>query len=267
MLTLSSCFYIMKSKFEPTIYISWMQNFLSIVNEFYLVIYTDKNSFPYIPKKYLQNPKIKVILKELTEFYNYQYKDAWIRNHDKNYLLKDRSCWELNMLWCEKVWFVNDTHENKYFDTEFYGWCDIGYFRSRENDTPLSLLSHWGKMNPILEDCCRKKIVYGCINNSGEVKYIMKLVNLKNPSGLPKIPIPPTQNTISGGFFIIHKEQVAWWANTFDLKLKIYFENHSLVKDDQIILVDCIFSAMDKFHLFVEQHSRLDNWFMFQRIL
>lgn len=268
MITLSSCFYIMKSKFDPNIYISWMQNFMFIVNEFNLVIYTDKNSFPYIPRNYVNNPKIKIIIKEFTEFHNYQYKENWIANHEKNYMLKDRSCWELNMLWSEKVWFVYETYIHKYFDTEFYGWCDIGYFRNRVNDTPISLLSNWGKMTPSLEKCCRDKIIYGCINNhSGEIKYLMKLINQKNPSGLPAKEIPPTQNTISGGFFLISKEKIEWWASTYDKKLKLYFKHNYLIKDDQIILVDCIFSSLDKFHLFCEQNPQTDNWFMFQRIL
>lgn len=37
-ITFSSCFYIIKSKFNPSIYIEWMGNFLSIVNNFNLVI-------------------------------------------------------------------------------------------------------------------------------------------------------------------------------------------------------------------------------------
>ena len=43
-ITFSSCFYIIKSKFDPSKYIEWMKNFLSIVNEFNLVIYTDEKN-------------------------------------------------------------------------------------------------------------------------------------------------------------------------------------------------------------------------------
>lgn len=41
-LTFSSCFYIIKSKFDPRFYIEWMNNLISIVNKFNLVIYTDE---------------------------------------------------------------------------------------------------------------------------------------------------------------------------------------------------------------------------------
>jgi hypothetical protein len=38
------------------------------------------------------------------------------------------------MLWSEKISFVKETMDNQYFNTEYYGWCDIGYFRNRSND-------------------------------------------------------------------------------------------------------------------------------------
>ena len=75
-ITFSSCFYIIKSKFEPAKYVEWMDNFISIVNNFNLVIYTDENSSQFI--KTNNNPKIKVIIKPLEQFYNYKYKDYWI---------------------------------------------------------------------------------------------------------------------------------------------------------------------------------------------
>ena len=93
------------------------------------------------------------------------------------------------------------------------------------------------------------------------------LVNSRNDKNLPVIPIPAHQNSIAGGFFILHKKNIEWWTTTYDNKLKLYFENNYLVKDDQIILVDCILSNLEKFNLFRENNDHFDNWFMFQRIL
>ena len=61
-ITFSSCFYIIKSKFDPTTYINWMNNFLSIVtnkNNLNLVIYSDDNSAQHINIYVKENPKIK----------------------------------------------------------------------------------------------------------------------------------------------------------------------------------------------------------------
>ena len=88
-ITFSSCFYIMDSKFGYEKYIEWMRNFISIVNNFNLVIYTDENTIKYIDTK--NNPKIKLVIKPFEEFHNYKYKDFWIENHKKNSLLNDKS--------------------------------------------------------------------------------------------------------------------------------------------------------------------------------
>jgi len=265
-ITFSSCFYIIKSKFDPSIYIQWMNNFISIVNNFNIVIYTDENSSKYINTR--GNPKIKIIIKPIDQFYNYKYKDYWIENHKKNVLLNDKSCWELNMLWSEKIWFVNETIERKYFDTDFYGWCDIGYFRNRNDDIHTSKLSNWSNSEKILR-LDKNKICYACINNdNGYISYLLKLVNNKNQIGLPVQQIPPHQNSIAGGFFIIHRDKIDWWKNIYDTKLELYFKNNYLVKDDQIILVECVLSNINEFMLFRENNFPLfDNWFMFQRIL
>jgi hypothetical protein len=263
MITFSSCFYILKSKFDPAIYIEWTNNLISIVNNFNLVIYTDANSIGYINTR--ENPRIKVILKPIDKFYNYKYKEQWIKNHDKNLLLNNLVDWQVNMLWSEKVWFVNETIKNNYFNTDLYGWCDIGYFRNRPNDLNTSLLNNWP--NPhILEKLDPSQIYYACVNNHN-IDYLNKIVNKKNDVGLPRQEIPAHQSSVAGGFFILHRNNIDWWTKTYDTKLKLYFDNNYLVKDDQIILVDCILTEIDRFTLYQENHTRYDNWFMFQRIL
>jgi len=90
----------------------------------------------------------------------------------------------------------------------------------------------------------------------------------KNSIGLPKIPIPANQISISGASFITYKNNINWWSQTFDNKLKLYFENDYLVKDDQIIIVDCVFSnESNKFHLCKENINNNDPWVVFQSSL
>ena len=263
--TFSSCFYIIKSKFEPEVYVEWMNNFISIVDNFNLVIYTDENSVKYIDTR--GKSKIKVIIKPMEQFYNYRYKDAWIKNHQINYSLNENTEWKLNMLWSEKVWFVNETVTNKYFDTEYYGWCDIGYFRNRRNDLSTKYLLNWPNNSKIL-GMDRNKIHYACINNSvGFMLSLEQLIQTKNAVGLPTIPIRPKQQSVAGGFFLLHKSKVNWWANVYGSKLELYLKNNYLVKDDQIIIVDCIFSNKEHFTLYREKRHEFDNWFMFQRVL
>lgn len=265
-ITFSSCFYIIKSKFEPSVYIEWMTNFLSIVNQFNLVIYTDENSFPYIPKVD-DHSKIKIVIKPLHEFYNYKYKDYWIQNHEKNVLLNKRICWEVNMLWSEKIAFVHETIQKQYFETDFYGWCDIGYFRNRMCDTHTHFLGNWPNPDTIMK-LQNDKVHYSFINNdSSYMNQLFRIINDKNELGLPREPIPADQCSVAGGFFILHKNLIDWWCKTYDAKLELYFKNGYLVKDDQIVLIDCIFSNIISFQLYKENLMGYDNWFMFQRLL
>jgi hypothetical protein len=104
-------------------------------------------------------------------------------------------------------------------------------------------------------------------NNDVYLNHIMSIVQNKNSVGLPTNAIPPFQNSIAGGFFILHKDNINWWFNTFDNKLHLYFQHNYIVKDDQIIIADCVFSNLENFSLFRECDQPYDNWFMFQRIL
>jgi hypothetical protein len=221
----------------------------------------------------ITNDRIKIVIKPMTEFYNYKYKEDWIRNHEKNEELKEKTQWELNMLWSEKVWFVRDTIQKNYFHTEYYGWCDIGYFRNEYDNTPMCKLSHWANSYKISR-LSKDHIHYSIVNN--DVSFINELycvIKDKNEFGLPKTEIPAEQTSVAGGFFILHKSWIYTWCYLYDEKLQLYFKHRYLVKDDQMIIIDCIVSNRQLFYLHREENYYderciiYDNWFMFQRIL
>lgn len=265
-ITFSTCWYNFKAKFDPSVYYQWIDNMLSNVNNYNLVVYCDYEGFKIL-EKYDDNPCIKIVIKPHNQFYTYKYRSDWISNHEKNDLLKDHVDWKLNMLWSEKVHFVYQTMVNKYFDTKFYGWCDIGYFRGRPNDLDSRALSMWPNQEKI-NNLDPNKIYYACVNNDQDyMNMLMYIINEKNELGLPSMPIPPKQVSIAGGFFICHKNKVEWWRNTFDEKLALYFQHKYLVKDDQIIVADCVLSDLRNFALCKESDQNYDNWFLYQRLL
>lgn len=266
MLTLSSCFYIIKSKFNIDTYVEWMNNFISICNNFNLVIYTNEESAQHIHTN--GNPRIRVLIKPIDQFYCYKYRESWIRNHKKNAMLNSQSqfntAWELNMLWSEKIAFVQDTIRNQYFDTEYYGWCDIGYFRNCQADMHTSNLMSW----PTVGTPDKNKVHYACVNNSRSyINELVYIANTRGENGLPIQPIPPNQYSVAGGFFLLHRDKIEWWSQLYYSTLESYFDNDYLVKDDQIIIADCVFSHLGNFKLYKESLPQYDNWFMFQRLL
>ena len=195
------------------------------------------------------NKKIKVILLPFKEFGTFNYKKNWIKNQiNPINPLYNKINWKVNMLWCEKINFVY--RAMKYFDTEYYGWCDIGYFREKTDN-----VKDWPYYHMTID---KTKIYYGLVN-----KQIFNQIYtiLKN-----NMIIPPDQWSIAGGFFVTYKQNVAWWKDIFYKKLDFYFENDLLVKDDQMIIVDCACSNYNKFVL-CEEEMEDDNWFMFKRIL
>ena len=268
-ITIVTAWYILKSKFNINTYRVWMSNFLNNVNNFNLVIYTNKESIHLFESLIKNNSKIKVVMKEWDEFYGYKWKDNWINNHKKNSSLNNNSRfntdWKLNMLWNEKINFVKETKENKLFDSEWYGWCDIGYFRGGNNLTPKEI-SKWPSKDKInLLD--KNKIYYGRPGNNKSLNMLFKIIMNKNKDNMPVIPIPPGQVSISGGFFLSHKDKIEWWNTTYYNRLNDYFNYEYLVKDDQIIIIDCIINNLTNFKLIEEQNPLKDRWFVFQSFL
>ena len=75
------------------------------------------------------------------------------------------------------------------------------------------------------------------------------------------------QLSVAGGFFILHKDKYDWWKNTYYKTLTKYFTYDYLIKDDQIILLDCIISNLKQFKIIQETNHHHDPWFVFQNYL
>lgn len=277
MLILSTCFYIVKSKFDVNTYVNWFKNLLTNIKKFKLVVYTNTESYNYIYPYCDGNKNIKIVLKDFEKFYNFKYNDNWIENQKNNIYLRDID-WKLQLIWSEKINFVYDTaylnyHNEDNEDNEdkqqqiWYGWCDIGYFRGRQNDIAIDDISSWPNMDKI-HSLNKDRIYYAVVNNdTGYVNNLIQSCLKKNSFGLPETPIQGAQISVAGGFFLSTKNNIGWWKETFDSKIQLYFKHFYLVKDDQMIIINCISENMDKFELITENIKGYDNWFMFQRFL
>tara|TARA_B110000285_G_scaffold229434_1_gene294136 strand:+ start:894 stop:1688 length:795 start_codon:yes stop_codon:yes gene_type:complete len=260
-ITFVTCWYELKSKFNILEYKKWMKNFLYNINNFYLVIFTNKKSYYLFKDLIKDNINIKVIFKEFQEFKCSQY--DWIKNHKKNNLLNENGRFstdlKLNMLWNEKIDFVKHVIDEIIFDTPWYGWCDIGYFRTNNN-----IVENWPNVDKI-KGLNKDKIYYAKVSNN--IDHLVKMVLNKNTLGLPAQEIPPSQISFAGGFFLIHKNKCNWWHDIYYNHLTKYFNNNYLVKDDQIIILDCIINNLSHFQIIQEPDRFKDPWFVFQNFL
>jgi hypothetical protein len=242
---------------------------LETVQNYFLVIYTDSEGVHRLSKA-ISHPNIKIVIKPIEQFVQYKHKEKWMENHVKNTSLNTRCGWEVNMLWAEKMHFVDQTIKERYFpEVEWYGWCDIGYFRPKSLDprfTSMTIAELRGWPNPDkMTRLDKSKIHYALVNPF--VIDLIRMIQEKTEKGLPRRPIPPNQISIAGGFFLTTRDNLPGWIAVFDAKLSLYFTNGYLVKDDQMIIADCIFSDVSKFKLHREDNPKYDNWFMFQRLL
>ena len=262
MITFSTCWYKIKSKFDETTYKNWMKNILTNVNNCYFVVYTDEKSKSIFDDIPYPKSNVLIVVKDLNELYNYKYRENWIENHSKNNLLNDRTSWELNMLWSEKVSFVKNTKETNPFNTEWFGWCDIGYFRNGPDE-----IKNWPDHTKI-QSLDKNKIHYANVNrNPNYILYLSKLTKRRDNNNMLLTEIPSNNVFIAGGFFICHTSKIDLWFKTYDDMLQKYFNYKRLVKDDQIILADLFFKNKDLFKIYNENIYTLDNWFMFKRLI
>ena len=245
-ITFVTCWYNLKCKFPEQKYRGWISNFLGNVETFNLVIYTDKNSLSML-ESYKHNDRIKIIILEKENWELYKLKDQFSKNHQRNHLLNSMVEEDVIMLWCQKTFFVKKAIQDKIFESDYYGWCDIGYFRN-------STCKKWPRQYKI-DLLHRNKIYYTLVNR----RTLFVLKNIKKRTG--KVSIPADQISIAGGFFIGHREKCTEWCEFFETKLNHYFSNNMLVKDDQIIILDCILENESFFELIN------GGWFNFKRYL
>jgi len=239
----------MNSKFNVEKYGEWMDNFVSLLDNFNLVLFTNKASYNDIIK--FIHPNVKIVIKEYEDFLCYKW--DWQTNHEKNYLLNHQSSyntnWRLNMVWSEKINFVKEGIT--YFNNDYCMWCDIGYFRSPiNNNFPNKKM----ELDP-------DKVYYALVCPRKQLNTYVRMVLLKQQ-------VPHDQNSIAGGFFLSHIKNIAHHHSLYYAKLDNYFTKDMLIKDDQYILIHCFVENMTKYHLIEETNPHIyDKWFVFQRFL
>ena len=258
----------MKNRHGYEKHLNWFRDFIRVVNRFYLVIYTGEHEYETICNEIRKlggdtQGKIKVILKPISEFHNYKYERFWMDNNARTECkLAEIADWRLNMMWCEKTHFVRETIENRYFDTEYYGWCDVGYFRDTLSSGSLStpaaprayrerIREHWPNPN-IINRLHKDKVYYGC-NISPEKLYKGYTYNAQHfqntakmddaDTGIPRDLYHQGAHMLSGGFYITGREKALWWCCRFQEILELYIMNNAVIQDDQHIIAHCVFTT------------------------
>jgi hypothetical protein len=249
----------MKNRHGYEKHMNWFRDFIGVINQFYLVIYTGENEYPWICNEIQKldettQRKMKVILKPFSEFHNYKHERFWMDNNARpECKISEIADWRLNMLWCEKTHFVRETIEKQYFDTEYYGWCDVGYFRDTLSwgggEYRERIRKQWPNPNKI-NRLHKDKVYYGCNISPKNLHtcyyFHMNHFHNKEPdTGIPRDLYPPLAHLLSGGFYITGREKALWWCRRFQDVLEQYITNNAVIQDDQHIIAHCVFTTRE----------------------
>lgn len=266
MITFVTCWYRMNSKLSQDVYIKYIHNFLDNVSNANIVIYTNTDSYEDVQFAESKS-NMKIILCDFYEFETNKLIPFLQKNkNNPSYTNKSLDI-ELQMVYLEKVAFLKKTIDHNPFNSTWFGWCDIGYFRCRNVDIQMNQIKQWPRKN-IENNLEKDKIYYGNVN--GNVRHVFNLFTIcvnQNAAGLPKMQLPHDMVAISGGFCLLHRDKMTWYYDKFYDLLNKYVHNGYYVKDDQMIIFNCIALNQVHFKICTEFDKMYDNWFMFQRIL
>lgn len=124
-ITVVSCFYIIKNKHSLSAYDKWISNFMLLNMNKY--IYCDNESYIYLTKKYNESSHLKYVIKEISDFYNSKWN--WKKDELLDNEIKIGHNELLYKIWNEKIFLVMDAINNNFYGSDIFAWVDIGCFR------------------------------------------------------------------------------------------------------------------------------------------
>jgi hypothetical protein len=204
-LTCVSCFYQVKNKHD-TKYNTWFEKTLSVNCPY--IFFSDSSGIHFI-KQFRKDLPTFYVITELEDFYTYQYKDS-IKTHPVHCPSA-----ELNMIWNEKLFFVQKASKMNPFHSEFFQWIDAGICTYRNHAPPRTEYPDKNKLLTLPKN----KFIY-----SSSEKYNENLVNFDN-----------YYHHIAGTSYILHILLIDEFIDIYKVYLEKLMNKYNLYTD-QIIL-------------------------------
>ena len=269
--TIVTAWYRVKNKYgSHDFYQEWMSYFFKITKS-NLIVYTDELSVSDL-EPYRGLPNVHIILKEISQFWTYQYLSCW----EENTLVSRREhpyvSLQMNMVWNEKLNFLASAVQSNLVSTPWVMWLDIGYFRcNKSNHIPAHRISEFPNGQHILS-LNENKVYIGSVSTESEYKRIKKVVTKRSADQVPLKPWKVVNAClIAGGCMLMSTRLIPFFHSLFYAQLERYLCTGTYVKDDQIIYTDVVLNNPERFVLVVNDRGLLPHqhepWMMFQRFL
>lgn len=254
--TLVTCYYKFPSKHSFQKYDEWMANFLQNVAT-PIVIFCEQeyvSKFTELRRAFMEMTEIVVMpwenmmcaSKEYAEYWNKDY-----RRDPERHIHNPR----LYTVWNEKTSMVHKAMQMNCFNTEFYCWCDIGCFRSKED---VQLFESWPSGDFL--KCAKRDRMY-LLNIEpfchGETDI------LSNGLTHPFVG----KNRIGGTIFLGHCSVWPLWFHAYYTTLQLYLKNDYFSGKDQNIMGTVVAKFPDLVQLVRPTGKAEDGdpWFYLQR--
>tara|TARA_B110001450_G_C17639190_1_gene488607 strand:+ start:429 stop:1223 length:795 start_codon:yes stop_codon:yes gene_type:complete len=251
-ITIVTCYLnIDKSKHGKEKYKIWIINYLSIIKNNNIVIYCncDKTIGLILELRNSYLNKTKIVKINLEDLYTYKYNDYFIK--DNKIDPEKYHAPELYLIWNNKVAFMHDAFKNKFFDTEYYMWTDIGMLREEK----LYDILNANEFKCNVEKLDKYKITLLKLDNFTleELSYKNTIMPYKYQTGI---------NRCGGGAIISSKFLIEKWFNIYYSMLDTFVLNDFFAGKDQNILNNIYIKYGDNLFNLVEPNNyNLDKWF------
>ena len=238
---------IPKKKYDTSLYLQWINNYMNLIKDTPLVIYTNseniKNIIENIRKDYLNLTKI--INVDINSLHCYKY----IKYFENDYNRDNERYHDplLYLIWNNKTAFMYDAYNNNYFNTDYYAWTDIGMIRDLNT---FKLLNN--------------KFPNNNLKIKSDKVYLLEIEKFENAelNYNNNIPFIFTNNRCGGGVILCSKYIIKDWFIIYYNMLDNFIENNIFSGKDQNILNNIYIKYRNNLiELIIPEKNIIDKWF------
>ena len=247
--------YNIKSKFDFSNHINWGKNLLKFIENYKLVIFTDKSTLDVLKNELnIDHPNISIIIKNLNEL-EFQHDDIFLKNTDSKYFPGVDISPDLIKVWINRHLLVKNLQ--KLICSSHYCYIDWGYIR--EDNGSNIIFDHSNISN--------EKIYIGLIQNNNN--YLQNIINKIKDFDKENIEetLVNMLVTVGGGFTLIPYNKVNYWYYIYKLYFNKFISENIDLKDDQTIIRQIVFDQKEKVNFNLITDYTIINWFPFINFL
>lgn len=202
-LTCVSCFFEINNKHGDKFF-NWFDNSLKINCPY--IIFGNKNSLDKI-KKYREGFPTHYVEINIDEFVTYKYYNS-IQTHPHHCPSK-----ELNLVWNEKLFFIEKAKNMNIFNSDYFAWVDAGICTYRNIQPPQQPFPNINKLSLLSKNqfnftsSCNPNYNY----SDGYYHYI-------------------------SGTYVLHKDFISYFVSIFKIICDKYLTMNDWIYTDQVLL-------------------------------